>query len=264
MQMDRRFGLEPALKAGGVFHILVVDDDRAGAELLRVLMKNLRVRYELHFVWDGVEALDFLRRRGAYADVPSPNLVLLDINMPRLGGLETLSAIKSDPELYVIPVIMLSTSNSPDDVRESYQARANCFVQKPVDLERSVKLLQAIETFWMDFVLLPTDDDRSRKNGPQIAPKSGEARSRAMCTKDLQDEKTARPSGCEEHNSLLDQFGNAVRELLFLHEQQFMAIVEGDGECSRFDLLIHMANEYKQSTKYAYLRHVEAHGCSRI
>ena len=255
--MDGRFGLQPALSADSVFHILVVDDDRAGAELLRLVMKNLRGRYELQFAWDGVEALDCLHRRGHYANAPRPNLVLLDINMPRLGGLETLSAIKSDPELYMIPVIMLSTSSSPDDVRESYQARANCFVQKPVDLDRSVKLLQAIETFWMDFVLLPANH-----SGPLIASQSGEAESRAMRNTETQDRKIAR-AGCGEHNRLLDQFGSAVRELLSLHEQQFLAIVDGDGECSRFDLLIHMANEQKQVTKYAYLRHVEAHGCSK-
>jgi CheY-like chemotaxis protein len=168
MQMGGSFGLQPALRAGVVFHILVVDDDRDGADLLRRVMKNLRGRYELHFVWDGVDALDFLRHRGLHADAPRPSLVLLDINMPRMGGLETLSAIKSDPALYVIPVIMLSTSNSSDDVRKSYEARANCFVQKPLDLERSVKLLQAIETFWMDFVLLPTGNERALKNGPKI------------------------------------------------------------------------------------------------
>src|SRR5580693_5578485 len=122
--MTGRFVLQPALTAREVFHILVVDDDRASAELLRGLMKNLRGRYELHFVWDGVEALDFLRRRGAHTEVPRPNLVLLDINMPRLGGLETLSAIKSDPELCVIPVIMFSSSVSPEHVQESYRARA--------------------------------------------------------------------------------------------------------------------------------------------
>jgi two-component system, chemotaxis family, response regulator Rcp1 len=243
--MAGRYWLQPALTAREVFHILVVDDDRAGAELLRGLMKNLRGRYELHFVWDGVEALDFLRRRGAHQNVPRPNLILLDINMPRLGGLETLSAIKSDPDLYMIPVIMLSTSSSLDDVRESYLARANCFVQKPIDLDRSVKLLLSIETFWMDFALLPN-------SGPPIADESAEARSRA---------KTAEE--CEEHKRLLNEFGLAVRELLVLHEQQFQAIVERDDECARFDILIHMANEQKQMTKYAYLRHVETHGCSK-
>jgi chemotaxis family two-component system response regulator Rcp1 len=238
--MTGRFVLQPALTAREVFHILVVDDDRASAELLRGLMKNLRGRYELHFVWDGVEALDFLRRRGAHTEVPRPNLVLLDINMPRLGGLETLSAIKSDPELYMIPVIMLSTSSSLDDVRESYLARANCFVQKPIDLDRSVKLLLSIETFWMDFVLLP--------------PHSAEARIRAMRTMEAAAE-------CGEQSRLLSELGLAVRGLLTLHEQQFQAIVEGDEDCARFDILIHLANEQKQMSKYAYLRHVDAHGC---
>jgi two-component system, chemotaxis family, response regulator Rcp1 len=244
--MAGRYWLQPALTAREVFHILVVDDDRAGAELLRELMKNLRGRYELHFVWDGIEALDFLHRRGAHADVPRPKLVLLDINMPRLGGLETLSAIKSDPELYMIPVIMLSTSSSLDDVRESYLARANCFVQKPINLDRSVKLVQSIETFWMDFVLLP------HHSGPPIASESAEATSR-----------TETAAECKEHSRLMSEFGLAVRELLKLHEQQFQAIVDGDQECARFDILIHMANEQKQMSKYAYLRHVEAHGCSK-
>jgi chemotaxis family two-component system response regulator Rcp1 len=248
--MSGLFVLQPASTSREVFHILVVDDDRASAELLRGLMKNLRGRYELHFVWDGVEALDFLRRRGAHAEVPRPNLILLDINMPRLGGLETLSAIKSDPELYMIPVIMLSTSSSPHDVRESYQARANCFVQKPIDLDRSVKLLLSIETFWMDFVLLPP------QSGMSIAPFSAEAKNQPMRNLETAAE-------CGEHSRLLSELGLAVRELLTLHEQQFQAIVEGDDECARFDILIHMANEQKQTTKYAYLRHVEAHGCSK-
>jgi CheY-like chemotaxis protein len=262
------------LRAGQIFHILVVDDDRAGAQLMRRVMKNLRARYELHFVWDGVEALDFLHRRGAHSEAPRPNLVLLDINMPRLGGLETLSAIKSDPELYVIPVIMLSTSNSSDDVQECYKARANCFVQKPIDLERSMKLLQAIETFWIDFALLPpiekpgrtsrspmgtNSQDHGLQTGPSIAAESAEARSQAMSAITSHATETT----CEEHDRLLEEFGLAVRELLTLHQQQFLAIAEADSECSRFDLLIHMANENKQLTKYAYLRHVEAHGCSK-
>jgi two-component system, chemotaxis family, response regulator Rcp1 len=274
--MGASLGLVPALKAGVKFHILVVDDDRAGAELLRTMMKSLRGRYEVYFVWDGVEALDFLHRRGAYRDAPRPNLILLDINMPRLGGLETLSEIKSDPALYVIPVIMTSSSSSLDDVRRSYRASANCYVQKPTNLKGSVKLLHAVESFWMDFALLPASDERAVKDrqandlkndhstltgdtraGPPIALKSAEAKSRA-------EQEIAKPStaGCEEHNRLLDDFGVAVRGLLSLHDEQFLAIVDGDTECSRFDLLIHMANEKKQMAKYAYLRHVEAHGCS--
>jgi chemotaxis family two-component system response regulator Rcp1 len=115
--MGGLFELGPALKTGRIFRILVIDDDRPGAEMFRQMMKKLHGRYELQFVWDGVDALDFLRRKGIYQDALLPHLILLDINMPRLGGLETLSAIKSDPELAMIPVIMLSTSSSPDDVR---------------------------------------------------------------------------------------------------------------------------------------------------
>src|ERR1700722_7021764 len=185
-----------------MFRILIVDDDRAGANLLRKVMENLRSQPELHFVWDGAEALDFLHRRGAHSDAPRPNLILLDVNMPRLGGLETLSAIKSDPELHVIPVIMFSASTSPDDIRESYRARANCYVQKPTDLDRSVKLMEAIETFWIDTALRPPRDPRTshddrtpeskRRNstldgpageigsGSPIASSSGAGRSEAL------------------------------------------------------------------------------------
>jgi len=265
-----------------MFRILVVDDDPASANLLRRAMKNLQRGSELHFVGDGAEALDFLHRRGTHRAAPRPNLILLDMNMPRLNGLEALSAIKSDPELCVIPVIILSASDSPRDVRKSYQAHANSYMQKPTDLDRSVRLMQAIQSFWMDFALLdpavespqapdskavePTKTSGAR-SGPAIAIKRGEAKSRAMRTDDAPAKKISSPKpkpGCEEHNRLLDEFGGAVQELLKLHEQQFQAIVEGDGECSRFDVLIHMANEAKQSAKYAYLRHVEAHGCSNF
>ena len=265
-----------------MFRILVVDDDRAVVYSLREVMKSLRSRPELYFVSDGVDALDFLHGRAAYAGAPRPDLILLDVNMPRLGGLETLSAIKSDPQLHAIPVIMLSGSTSPDDIRDSYQARANCYVQKPTDLDRSVKFVQAIETFWTDFALFPASDDRTRPrqaidsrwqivtdtrlpvSGKPLASTSAEARNRAMHhdSPDLKIAKPRRTSVCEQHNQLLDEFGEAVRKLLDLHEQQFQAIVEEDSECTRFDLLIHMANEQKQRAKYAYLRHVEAHGCS--
>ena len=252
--------------AESMFHILIVDDDPAGAYLLGTLMKNLRRQPELHFVRDGVEALDFLHRRGSHTGAPRPHLILLDINMPRLGGLETLSAIKSDPELYVIPVIMLSGSNSPQDVLASYHARANGYLQKPVNLERSEQLVQAFETFWMEFATLPEHGERTlriRDSGNVIASPPGEERSRAM--QESEGKIIAQPSrksGCQEHDRLLDEFGAAVHELLQLHQQQFQAIVEEDNDCTRFDLLIHMANEKKHQAKYAYLRHVVSHGCS--
>jgi len=273
------------LRDGNTFNILVVDDDPTGESLLRELTKNLQHRHELHFVWDGVLALDFLHRRGAYENAPRPHLILLDVNLPRLGGVETLSAIKSDPDLCVIPVMMLSTSSSAEDVRKSYQARANCYVEKPTDLARSIRLVQAIEAFWMEFVLAPGEERElgSRalresktvqprraiapgdlRSGPSIASTPAETKSRAVSPDESPGESATGPrrAGCGEHNRLLDQFAAAVREVIDLHEQQFLAILEGDSECHRFDLLIHMANEKKQSAKYAYLRHVEAHGCS--
>jgi chemotaxis family two-component system response regulator Rcp1 len=245
-----------------MFRILVVDDDPASGYLLQTLMKDLQRPHEFYVVKDGLDALDFLHHRGAYHDIPLPNLILLDFHMPRLNGPETLAAIKSHPELRFIPVIMLSTSDRPEDVRRSYEAQANCYVQKPTDLDRSVKLVRAVEAFWIEFALPAPSAGRNgedsrragsagpRENhtGPAIAPLAGEARSRTMV--------------CVEHSRLLDVFGAAVQDLLHLHEQQFSAIVEGDTECNRFDLLIHMANEQKQAAKYAFLRHVESHGCS--
>jgi CheY-like chemotaxis protein len=248
-------------------------------------MTKLQRAYELYSVPDGIEALNFLHRRGPYVGAPRPNLILLDINMPRLGGLETLSAVKSDPELSPIPVIMLSTSIAPSDVTKSYQAHANCYLQKPTDLSRYVKLVQAIEDFWVEFAVLAGVDEQtaekrqgldSKRDIPQqpgesrfgstIATESVEARSRAMgIDESRRNADGARPSpskGCQEHNRLLDDFGVAIRELLKLHEEQYQAIIEGDSESERFDLLIHVANERKQLAKYAYLRHVEAHGCS--
>jgi chemotaxis family two-component system response regulator Rcp1 len=233
-----------------MFRILVVDDDPAAAYLLRKLMKNLQCPHELYAVKDGLEALEFLRRRGIHNNIARPNLILLDFHMPRMSGLETLAAIKSDPELRFIPVIMLSTSNRPEDVRRSYEAHANSYVQKPTDLERSIKLIQAVEAFWIEFAIAAPFPEQF---GPAIAPLPDEARSRAI---------TKSSCDCLVHERLLNAFGAAVHELLQLHEQQFRAIVEGDTECNRFDLLIHMANEQKQSAKYAYLRHVESHGCS--
>src|SRR5258708_34626742 len=103
--------------------------------------------------------------------------------------------------------------------------------------------------------------------GPMIAPASGEDGSRALRSDDSPAKVTAAPSrslGCDEHNRLLDEFGAAVQELLKIHQQQFLAIFEGDVECPRFDILIHMANEKKQWAKYAYMRHVESHGCSNM
>src|ERR1700733_9323059 len=108
-----RLSCFPEPEVGRMFRVLVVDDDQAGSFLLQGVMQNLQLQHELYFTRDGLEALDLLHRRGDYAGSPRPHLILLNMNMPHLGGLETLSAIKSDPELRVIPVIMLSSANPP-------------------------------------------------------------------------------------------------------------------------------------------------------
>jgi chemotaxis family two-component system response regulator Rcp1 len=271
-----------------MFRILVVDDNPSVGQLLRELAKELRRPVELSFVSDGEEALRFLHRQGAYADIRRPHMILLDMNMPRLGGLATLSAIKGDLELRVIPVIMFSTTASPEDLRKSYQAHANGFVQKPADLRRTVEFIRALEAFWIDVAQLADSDggspegrisnarpsvptlappDRIRDfSGPQIANAHGEDNSREM-----EEAAATRPTleresraGCEEHNRLLDRFGAVVQEILQLNQHQYRAIVEGDGETERFDLLIHMASEKKNAAKYDYLQHVAIHGCSKF
>jgi chemotaxis family two-component system response regulator Rcp1 len=283
------YGVESVngVKGGRKFTILVVDDDLANEILLQELMKEIRGPHELHFVRDGLEALEFLGHTGGFADAPRPDLILLDINLPRLGGLETLSAIKSDPELYMIPVIMLTSSDSPQDVRESYEANANGYVKKPFDLDGSMKVMQAIGSFWMDCAILPRSEQgkpigmaplvlnrRSApietpaynyRSGPPIAIVTAEANGTVIHAAAVKFTATAiRQTGCDEHSRLLDEFGGAVGELLALHEEQFRAIAEDGSEFPRFDLLIHMANEKKQKAKYSFLRHLEAHGCSKI
>jgi len=147
-----------------LFCLLVVEDNPADAELLRQLLKTLNRPHEAYFAQDGVDALDFLQCRSPYVDAPAPSLILLDVNMPRMNGHELLARLKSDPELCVIPVIMLSASSSPHDIRKAYQAQANCYVLKPTTTDRAQKFIRAVEAFWMDVVILPPCEDRPRRN----------------------------------------------------------------------------------------------------
>ena len=200
--------------------ILVVDDDPSVGRTLREVAKNLRNPAELSFVGDGEEALAVLHRLGSYAEARRPHLILLDMNMPRLSGLATLSAIKADPDLRMIPVIMFSTTTSPEGLRKSYQAHANGFVQKPADLQHSVEFIKAVEAFWINFARLADSDFgpstggdaptapktgpipvEPAVSGPEIAEGFGEDNSR-----ELEDElarpvlKQALRAGCEEHD----------------------------------------------------------------
>lgn len=146
-----------------MFRLLVVEDEPADRELYRILLERLKRPYELYFAVDGIDALDFLHCRGTYSDAPRPNLLLVDLNMPRMSGLELLREIKSDPQLSVIPMILLSTSTAPADIQNAYLAHANCYVAKPHNLEQADQIIQAIEAFWLDVAVLPECDELPRK-----------------------------------------------------------------------------------------------------
>jgi CheY-like chemotaxis protein len=135
--------------------ILLVEDNPGDADLAREALSTSKLRNALHVVGDGIEAMAFLRRTGKYADVPRPELVLLDLNLPRKDGREVLAEIKADPDLKRIPVVILTISKDEEDVLKSYNLHANCFITKPIDLTQFLKVVQSIEDFWLTIVKLP-------------------------------------------------------------------------------------------------------------
>lgn len=136
-------------------HILLVDDNEGDVLLTREALNDARIINRISVAYDGVEALKFLRKQGPFLASESPDLILLDINLPRMDGKEVLSIIKNDPELKRIPVIMLTTSSSEKDIITSYDNHANCYITKPVDLERFMDVVRTIEDFWISIVKLP-------------------------------------------------------------------------------------------------------------
>lgn len=137
--------------------VLLVDDDEADVKLtLRALRQN-RVLNNIQVVRDGVEAMQFLHRKEEFADAPRPDLILLDLNMPRMDGREVLREIKSNPDLAKIPVVVLTTSNADEDIDHSYAAHANSFVTKPVDMEQFKKAILSVKDYWFAVVALPTN-----------------------------------------------------------------------------------------------------------
>ena len=137
------------------FEILLVEDNPADADLTREGLMDGRLLHTLHHVTDGVQALQFLRREGKYADVPTPDLVLLDLNLPKMDGRQVLQAIKGDPVLRRIPVVVLTSSKAEADVIKSYDLHANCYMCKPVDLNQFLETVRQIEEFWLTVVRLP-------------------------------------------------------------------------------------------------------------
>ena len=137
--------------------ILLVEDNPGDARLAVEALKESKVRNNLYHVRDGVEAMNFLRRQGEYADETVPDLVLLDLNLPRRDGREVLQEIKADPDLRHIPVIVLTTSQAEEDVLRSYQLHANAYVTKPVDFEGFIEAIKQIDHFFVSVVQLPPD-----------------------------------------------------------------------------------------------------------
>jgi CheY-like chemotaxis protein len=135
--------------------LLLVEDNPGDVRLTIEALKEGRVINQLTVVQDGEEAIAFLRRQGRYAGAVRPDLILLDLNLPRKGGLEVLAEIKEDPDLKQIPVVVLTTSQAEQDVLRTYQLHANCYIVKPVDLNQFMAVVQAIKSFWLALVMLP-------------------------------------------------------------------------------------------------------------
>lgn len=135
--------------------ILLVEDNPGDVRLTQEALKEAKLGNELHVVEDGVEAMAFLRRQGAYRHAVRPDLILLDLNLPLKNGREVLAEIKDDPKLRRIPVVVLTTSQSEADIVKAYDLHANCYITKPVDLNQFLTVVRAIEDFWMTIVKLP-------------------------------------------------------------------------------------------------------------
>lgn len=140
---------------GNAAIILLVEDNEGDARLATEALKDGKISNKLYHVKDGIEAISFLKQEGAYKEAPRPDLVLLDLNMPRMDGREVLEEISKYPDLTNIPVIVLTTSESDIDIINSYSLNANCYISKPVDFEQFVNVVQSIEHFWFSIVSLP-------------------------------------------------------------------------------------------------------------
>ncbi|MEA2045715.1 MAG: response regulator [Euryarchaeota archaeon] len=142
-------------RIGKPVEVLLVEDNPGDVRLTQEAFKEGKLSNGLHVVMDGVEAMAFLRRKGEYADAPRPDIILLDLNLPKKDGREVLAEIKDDDGLKSIPVIILTTSDAEEDIIRTYNHHANCYITKPVDLEQLINVVRSIEDFWLTVVKLP-------------------------------------------------------------------------------------------------------------
>jgi CheY-like chemotaxis protein len=146
------------MATGRPLEILLVEDNPADARLTEEALREGRVCNRLHHARDGVEAMEFLRGEGAYADAPTPDLILLDLNMPRKNGHEVLAELKEDARLRRTPVVVLTTSEAAGDIVRTYDSHVNCYICKPVELDKFLDIVRMVEAFWLTAVKLPSRD----------------------------------------------------------------------------------------------------------
>ena len=142
--------------------ILLVEDNPGDVRLTQEVLRDGRVRNNMSVAKDGVDAISFLRQTGAYAGAPRPDIILLDLNLPKKDGREVLADIKADPDLKHIPVVVLTTSSAEQDIVRSYGLHANCYITKPVDLDQFIRVIRSIEDFWLTIVKLPRGEEDVR------------------------------------------------------------------------------------------------------
>lgn len=140
---------------GKPIEILLIEDNPGDVRLTKEVLKEGKVRNNLQVVGDGVEAMAYLHRENSYAKAPRPDLILLDLNLPKKDGREVLQEIKADHHLKNIPVVVLTTSNADEDILKSYNLSANCYITKPVDLDQFISVIRSVEAFWLTIVTLP-------------------------------------------------------------------------------------------------------------
>jgi chemotaxis family two-component system response regulator Rcp1 len=135
--------------------ILLVEDNPGDVRLTREALKDAKVLNEVYVAQDGVEAMQFLRKQGAFPNAPMPDMILLDLNLPKKDGRQVLAEIKGDPKLRHIPVVILTTSKADEDIIKTYNLHANAYITKPVDLDRFIEIIHTLEEFWFSIVKLP-------------------------------------------------------------------------------------------------------------
>jgi len=142
---------------GSAVKILLVEDNPGDIRLTQEALKESKMLNELYVAEDGVEALEFLNREGKYSDAPHPDLILLDLNLPKKDGRELLEEIKADEKLMRIPVVVLTTSKAQEDIYRMYEQHANCYITKPIDLDQFIEVVKSIDNFWLTIVKLPPE-----------------------------------------------------------------------------------------------------------